>query len=108
LGVGLGQGRFQTDELSTLDPHNYFLSVASEAGVVGLLAWIALIVVFVQTAWTAARAFPSRVPWALSLGVFVFVAVVHSCYEPTFSGANYFFLFFWVAAILHRAADPTT
>jgi hypothetical protein len=106
LGVGLGQGRFQTDELQSLDPHNYFLSVASETGVVGLLAWIALIVVFVQTAWNAARAFPSRVPWALSLGVFVLVAVVHSCYEPTFSGANYFFLFFWVAAILHRAADP--
>ncbi len=106
LGVGLGQGRFQTDELHSLDPHNYFLSVASETGVVGFFAWIALIFVFVRTAWIAARAYPSRVPWALSLGVFVLVAVVHSCYEPTFTGANYFFLFFWVAAILYRAADP--
>ena len=106
LGVGLGQGKFQTDELSNLDPHNYFLSVASETGILGLLAWIALLVILFRTAWVASRDDRNRRTWAVSLGVLLAVAVVHSCYEPTFPGANYFFLFFWIAAILHRAADP--
>ena len=106
LGVGLGQGKFQTDELQNLDPHNYILSVASETGVLGLLAWTAVLVAFFYTAWVAARGHPARVAWAASLGVMLAIAVFHSCYEPTFAGANYFFLFFWIAAILHRAADP--
>jgi len=105
LGLGLGQGRFQTDDLGPLDPHNYFLSIASETGILGLCAWTALLVLFFRTAWTAARGTP-RAAWAASLGVLLGMAVVHSCYEPTFTGANYFFLLFWVAAILHRAADP--
>ncbi len=106
LGVGLGQGKFQTDELQSLDPHNYMLSVASETGVPGLLAWTALLVVFFHTAWAAARDHPARAAWAASLGVLLAVALFHSCYEPTFAGASYFFLFFWIAAILHRAAHP--
>lgn len=106
FGVGLGQGRFQTDELQSLDPHNYFLSVASETGVPGLLAWAALLVIFFRTAWAQGRGETARAAWAVSLGVFLAVAVIHSCYEPTFTGANYFFLFFWIASILHRAADP--
>ncbi len=106
FGVGLGQGRFQPDALADRDPHNYFLSVASETGALGLLAWTALLVVFFRTAWTAARGDRGHVAWALSLGVFLAVAVLHSCYEPTFTGANYFFLLFWIAAILHRASDP--
>jgi O-antigen ligase len=106
LGVGLGQGKFQTDALSNLDPHNYLLSVASETGILGLVAWIALLWIVFQTARDAARGDPSRKTWAISLGVLLAVAVLHSCYEPTFAGANYFFLLFWIAAILHRAADP--
>ena len=106
FGVGLGQGRFQTDELQSLDPHNYFLSVASETGLPGLLAWTALLVIFFRTAWVAARGDTERAAWASSLGVLLLVAAIHSCYEPTFTGANYFFLLFWIAAILHRAADP--
>jgi O-antigen ligase len=106
MGVGLGQGRFQTDELTSLDPHNYFLSVASETGVLGLLAWAALLIVAFRVAWVAARGDRNRMAWAASLGVLIAVAALHSSYEPTFPGASYFFLFFWIAAILLRAADP--
>jgi len=106
LGVGLGQGRFQTDELMGLDPHNYILSIASETGLPGLIAWVLLLAVFFRTAWVAARNHSGRAAWAVSLGVLLAIALMHSCYEPTFTGSQYFFLFFWIAAILHRAADP--
>ena len=106
LGVGIGQGRYQHDDLLDRDPHNYFLSVASEMGIIGFIAWIVLLIVLFRTLSVAARTHPDRSGWAASLAVLAAIAVLHSCYEPTFAGAHYFFVFFWVATVLYRAADP--
>jgi O-antigen ligase len=102
LGVGLGQGRFQADALQSDDPHNYFLTVASETGLPGLLAWVALLVVLYRAAARAARGRPEAQAWGAALAVLVSVAVAHSCYEPTFTGTHYMYLFFWVYAVIFQ------
>ena len=105
-GVGLGQGTYQLDALQHFDPHNYFLSVATETGILGLAAWMALAWALLRAPWRPAAGDPVSREWATGLTVLTLMALLHSSYEPTFTGPQYHFLFFWTYAVLYRAADP--
>jgi O-antigen ligase len=105
-GVGLGQGTYQLDALQKFDPHSYFLSVATETGILGLLAWIALIWTLLRSPWKNSEGSPTARGWAAGLIVLTLIAVFHSSYEPTFTGPQYHFLFFWIYAVLFRVTDP--
>lgn len=105
LGVGAGQGTVQEDTLQKLNPHNYFLSVASDTGVVGLIGWLCLLGALFAHCNTLLAEGGGRRPVARAVQVFLVVAILHSCYEPTFPGTHYMFLFFWVLAILYRCGE---
>jgi len=110
LGIGLGQGWSYADHLNVYDPHNYWLVLASELGVLGVLGWLVVLVVV----WRAIRRLdenPShRLPgWALQVSFWL--GQLHTLVEPTFQGIQYQFLFFWVVGgylgygAVARAAD---
>ena len=95
LGIGLGQGWSYPDHLNIYDPHNYWLVLSSELGVLGVLAWIVVLVML----WRRIRALDwdrsHRLPgWALQISFWL--AQLHTQVEPTFQGIQYQFLFFWL------------
>ena len=95
LGIGLGQGWSYPDHLNVNDPHNYWLVLSSELGVLGVLSWIAVLVVL----WRGLRRLdddPSRrLPgWALQVGFWL--GQLHTLVEPTFQGIQYPFVYFWL------------
>jgi hypothetical protein len=95
LGIGLGQGWSYPDHLNAYDPHNYWLVLSSELGVLGVLMWIVVLVIL----WRGLRALDAdssrRMPgWALQISFWL--AQLHTLVEPTFQGIQYQFLFFWL------------
>jgi hypothetical protein len=93
-GMGLHQGISYPDRLQSVDPHNYWLTVSSELGVLGLLLWVVVLVEL----WRRIRAIAADPRWATEgralLVAFVLVQL-HTLVEPTFQGVQYQFVFFW-------------
>ncbi|HEY6866614.1 MAG TPA: hypothetical protein VI792_05110 [Candidatus Eisenbacteria bacterium] len=95
LGIGLGQGWGYPDHLNVNDPHNYWLVLSSELGVLGELTWIVVLVVL----WRGIRrleADPSRQLPGWPLQIAFWLAQLHTLVEPTFQGIQYPFVFFWL------------
>lgn len=94
-GIGLGQGRGFPDHLQTIDPHDYWLYVSSELGVIGVVAWLVVLVVL----WRRIqRSPPDDVGRERShaLHVAFWLSQLHTLVEPTFQGPQYQLLHFWV------------
>ena len=95
FGMGLNQGIPYPDKMSGIDLHNYWLVVASELGVVGLVLWI----VTLGAQWFAlrdVRRTPGFERIGLSLQVAFWLGQLHTLVEPTFQGVQYQFLWFWL------------
>ncbi len=69
-GVGLGSSSQELD--SGKAPHNDYLRSLVELGIVGLLAYVALLVTFVRTAWRAYRVAPPGIQRGIALGTLAF------------------------------------
>lgn len=57
--IGIGLGRVAERSTSGVAPHNDFLRVGVEAGIIGLVAYLAFVGVVVRTAWAASRRAPT-------------------------------------------------
>lgn len=91
FGMGLGQGYAQADKLRDIDPHNYWLVVGGELGVVGLVLWIG----FLVTVWRAIDRLATVTPaMRFALRLAFVTAQVHTIVEPTFQGTQYQFAWF--------------
>lgn len=94
-GLGLGQGLVTVDRLGAIDPHNYWLVVGSELGVVGLSLWVSLLVVLWRSIGKLLHD-PAAASAGWTLRLMFVLAFVNCLFEPTFSGLQYQFLFFWI------------
>jgi hypothetical protein len=105
FGVGAGQGILQQDRLALIDPHNFMLTLFSETGPLGLMAWLWILAAL----WSAARRLrkqPSTRLAGNSLRATFLVAILNSLFEPTFPGYLYVVLFWWIAGSLHGVGPP--
>jgi hypothetical protein len=95
LGIGLGQGLTYPDHLQHTDPHDYWLAVSSELGVLGVLLWIAVLVMLWRRISAVART-PGWEGMGRALQVSFWLSQLHTIVEPTFQGVQYQFVYFWV------------
>lgn len=95
FGLGLGQGYAYADKLQNIDPHNYWLVVGSELGVLGLLLWAAVLVITWRGVGRLGSA-PEMRGRVFALRVAFVLAQLHTLVEPTFQGTQYQFLWFWL------------
>ena len=90
-GLGLGQGYAHGDHLQGIDPHDYWLLLGGDLGVLGVLLWASVLVVLVRAVW----ALKDR-EQVHTLLVTLALSNLHTLVEPTFQGTQYQLLFFWV------------
>ena len=95
FGLGLGQGYVQADRLREVDPHNYWLVVGGDLGVLGLALWIAVLVA-VWRGIDRLGANPERRAMVIALRISFVLAQLHTLVEPTFQGTQYAFEWFWL------------
>lgn len=93
FGLGLGQGYAHADKLQGIDPHNYWLLLGGDLGVVGMVAWAAVLVLLVRAVWSLRDREQVH-----TLTVTIVLANLHTMVEPTYQGVQYQLLFFWVVA----------
>ena len=94
-GIGLNQGLVYPDHLAYNDPHNYWLAVGSELGVLGVLGWLVVLVLL----WRRIGAVVSTPGWeheGRALQIAFWLSQLHTLVEPTFQGPHYQFIHFWV------------
>jgi hypothetical protein len=99
FGVGYGQGFIQMDKLAEYDPHDFYLTLFSEGGPLGLILWPALI----ASLWYAAGRVDGHAPdraAGRTLRHTIVLALLNALFEPTFSGELYHVLFWWMAGSL--------
>jgi hypothetical protein len=94
-GIGLGQGRVWPDHLQHIDPHDYWLFVSSELGVIGVVAWLVVLIVLWRRIQRAPGDDVGR-ERAHALHVAFWLSQLHTLVEPTFQGPQYQLLHFWV------------
>lgn len=94
-GLGLSQGYANADRLKGIDPHNYWLLVGGDHGLLGMILWTVVLVVIVR-ALLALRREPAQREVAFMLLLTFVVANLHTLVEPTFQGTQYTFLWFWL------------
>lgn len=107
LGSGLGQSYSTVDRLGTEDPHNYWLVIGYELGLVGLALWIAFLVLL----WKRIRRIgrdPATEALGFTLGLTFAISQLNCLFEPTFQGLHYHFLFFWIFGGYLGSLGPTT
>lgn len=95
MGMGLNQGLAYPDHLAYNDPHNYWLAVGSELGVLGVLAWTVVLVLL----WRRIGAVAATPGWkheGRALQIAFCLSQLHTLVEPTFQGPHYQFIHFWV------------
>lgn len=94
-GMGLNQGWVFPDRLFGRDPHNYWLAIAGETGVPGLILWTAVLVLL----WKRLRLMARDPAWhdvGRALMISFWLGQAHTLVEPTFQGPHYQFVFFWL------------
>lgn len=104
-GLGHGQGFVTADHLGVEDPHNYWLVIGGELGLVGLVLWLTATVVM----WRAIRRIgetPGQTHACRTMTLTFLIAQVNCLFEPTFQGLHYHFLFYWILGSFLGAAEP--
>jgi O-antigen ligase len=94
-GMGLGQGVVYPDRLYGNDPHNYWLNIASELGLAGVVGWVVVLVLI----WKRLSQIAADPEWrhvGRALQVSFWLGQLHTLVEPTFQGPQYQFVFFWI------------
>lgn len=94
-GMGLNQGWTYPDRLFDRDPHNYWLALSSELGLLGVAGWLSVLVLL----WRRLSALASDPDWqgvGRALMVSFCLGQLHTLVEPTFQGEQYQFVFFWI------------
>jgi hypothetical protein len=94
-GIGLGQGFAYPDHLGDIDPHNYWLVVGSEFGVIGVGLWVVTLVLL----WRRIQRHRSDAEWLKersALQIAFWLSQLHTLVEPTFQGVQYQYVFWWV------------
>ncbi len=94
-GLGLWQGYGHADRLQGIDPHNFWLLIGGDLGLPGLMLWAVVLVVLVRRI-RALRVDAAGREQAFTLLLIVVLANLHTLVEPTFQGAHYQLLFFWI------------
>jgi len=94
-GIGLTQGPVYPDKLQDIDPHNYWLVVSSELGLVGLVLWVVVLVLIHRSLVRILRT-PGWETMGRALLVVFWAGQIHSLVEPTFQGVQYEFVYFWL------------
>jgi hypothetical protein len=104
-GLGLWQGYGNADRLQGIDPHNFWLLVGGDLGVPGLILWMLVLVVVARRA-RALRVDEAGREQAFTLMLTLVLANLHTLVEPTFQGAHYQLLFYWIVcgALAYGAA----
>lgn len=105
FGIGLGQGWLQTDALQNLDCHDFPLTLFSETGPLGLLAWLWMYLAAWRAAGRLAKA-PASAAAGFALRATLVLAFLNSLFEPTFTGNLYHLLFWWLVGIYHGTGEP--
>ncbi len=93
FGMGLGQGYAHADKLHGIDPHNYWLLLGGDLGVIGVVTWAVVLALLVRAVWTLRDREQVH-----TLTLTIVLANLHTLVEPTYQGVQYQLLFFWVVA----------
>jgi O-antigen ligase len=95
FGLGLGGGYGYLDRLYTEDPHNYWLVLASEISLPGVLLWIFVLILLWRRISAMARD-PRTQQAGHALQLTFWIAQFNTLFEPTFQGLHYHFLWYWI------------
>jgi len=95
FGMGLGGGYGYLDRLYTEDPHNYWLVMASELSLPGVLLWITVLVVLWRRISAMTRD-PRTQAAGHALQLTFWISQLNTLFEPTFQGLHYHFLWYWI------------
>lgn len=96
-GLGLWQGFGHADKLQGVDPHNFWLLIGGDLGLPGMVLWTAVMVTLARQWWRTGRD-PHHRDQAHTMLVTLVIANLNTLVEPTFQGAHYLMLFFWIMA----------
>lgn len=90
-------------------PHNLFLLILSELGVVGLLLWLTTLALIYRSAWSALRKRRHSTPWLSLAAIWSLTAILgHACFSfPMERVTPLFFLWVSVSTILVLGAGPS-
>jgi cell division protein FtsW (lipid II flippase) len=103
-GMGLGQGFRYLDRLYEEDPHDVWLMLGSELGLVGLVLWISVLVLVYRRILKIAHDPDTRVE-GQALQLTFWITQFNALFEPTIFGVQYFFLLNWIWASYFGWAD---
>ena len=109
LGVGSNNyvsvlGDYASLDIYSYVPHNKFLLVWAETGLVGLIAFVFFLLASLRRGWLALRASTTQLlPYVVALNAAFLALLVHMNFEP-FHGRPQVMLLFTVAGLLYAAA----
>lgn len=104
FGVGAGQGLVQNDELLDVDCHNWFLTLMSEVGPLGLALWLWAFSAIVRVGRNLRRRAETHAAGDAMLGVLA-TGLLNSMYEPTLTANLHHLLYWWLVGSCQGAED---
>jgi O-antigen ligase len=106
----IGFGPNQKEVLGTTNPHNYFLKIGFELGILGIIVFIWLLNILLHKALSIKKLLKNkREAQFLSIAFLttIIIAIVNSLFEPTFSGYHYNPLFWFIMGILYLTYETS-
>jgi O-antigen ligase len=106
IGMGWGQGYSYQDRLYDQDPHDYWLVLGSELGLIGLVLWITVLVMVYRRILRIAR-HPATKAEGQALQLTFWISQLNTLFEPTFQGLQYHFIWYWIMGSYFGWAERT-
>lgn len=104
FGMGLKQGLMAVDRMGREDPHNYWLTLSSELGLVGIVLWALICSRLWMAIWRLVRD-PATENAGRALLLTFIVVQLNILFEPTMIALQYQALFYWVFGIYLGSFD---
>jgi O-antigen ligase len=98
IGMGLGDALNYHDRLNGEDAHNYWLMLASELGLIGLVLWIGVLIVLYRRILRMLQNPETRLI-GQAIQLTFWIAMVNCLFEPTFNGLQYQFTWYWIVGL---------
>jgi len=107
LGIGHGQGYGYMDRLFQEDPHNWWLMIGSELGIVGLVLWTSILIVLYRRIMKIVRN-PETKTAGQAMQLTFWIAQLNCLFEPTMPGLQYHFMWYWLIGLYLGYMDRHT
>jgi len=104
LGMGSGQGFGYMDRLFKEDPHNWWLMIGSELGLIGVALWVWILVLIYRRIMRMIKNPATKVE-GQAIQLTFWIAQLNCLFEPTLPGLQYHFTWYWLIGLYLGLAD---